>query len=164
MILKSRFVIGPFWHKPNNPSNAVACREMIFRIRASASAIGCLAGRGAVTTTVLDGCGACPNAADWAETGLQVVSVEYAVAPRGRWPLVTDQIIEAYQALLAEGVAPTSIGMIGDSAGGSIVAGSSEVARSGTAYAWRPRVVVAMVRCHFHGRYLSNLGRRGSDA
>jgi epsilon-lactone hydrolase len=60
-----------------------------------------------------------------AETGLQVVSVDYTVAPRGRWQQVTDQVIAAYKAVLTEGVAPGSIAMIGDSAGGSIVAGTT---------------------------------------
>ncbi|PQO98742.1 alpha/beta hydrolase [Massilia phosphatilytica] len=60
-----------------------------------------------------------------AETGLQVISVDYTVAPRGRWQQVTDQVIAAYKAVLAEGVAPESIAMIGESAGGSIVAGTT---------------------------------------
>jgi len=60
-----------------------------------------------------------------AETGLQVISVDYTVAPRGRWQQVTDQVIAVYKAVLAEGVAPQSVAMIGDSAGGSIVAGTT---------------------------------------
>lgn len=60
-----------------------------------------------------------------AETGLQVVSVDYTVAPRGRWQQVTDQVIAAYKAVLAEGVAAENIAVIGESAGGSIVAGTT---------------------------------------
>jgi acetyl esterase/lipase len=59
------------------------------------------------------------------ETGLQVVSVDYTVAPRGRWQQVTDQVVAVYKAVLAEGMAPQSIAMIGESAGGSIVGGTT---------------------------------------
>lgn len=57
-------------------------------------------------------------------TGKRIVSVDYTVAPRGKWPLVTDQVIAVYKALLAEGYAARGIGMFGDSAGGNIVAAS----------------------------------------
>ncbi|MGH8529935.1 MAG: alpha/beta hydrolase [Nevskiales bacterium] len=57
-------------------------------------------------------------------TGKRIVSVDYTVAPRGKWPLVTDEVISVYKALLAEGRRASSIGMFGDSAGGNIVAAS----------------------------------------
>jgi acetyl esterase/lipase len=58
-------------------------------------------------------------------TGRRVISVEYTVAPRGQWRLVTDQVIAVYKALLADGVKPGRIGMFGGSAGGTIVAASA---------------------------------------
>lgn len=58
-------------------------------------------------------------------TGKRIVSVDYTVAPEGRWPLVTDQVIAVYKALLAQGLVPHSIGLYGDSAGGDIVAAST---------------------------------------
>ena len=58
-------------------------------------------------------------------TGRRVVSVEYTVAPRGKFPLVTDQVLAVYKTLLAEGVSPKRIGMFGGSAGGTIVAATA---------------------------------------
>jgi monoterpene epsilon-lactone hydrolase len=58
-------------------------------------------------------------------TGRRVVSVEYTVAPRGQFPLVTDQVIAVYKTLLSEGVKPGRIGMYGGSAGGTIVAATA---------------------------------------
>ena len=65
-----------------------------------------------------------PPALVAAATGDEVISVDYTVAPRGNWKIVTDQALSVWKALLAKGIAPTSIGMFGDSAGGGIVAGS----------------------------------------
>jgi acetyl esterase/lipase len=59
------------------------------------------------------------------ETGKRVISIDYTVAPKGRWQLVTDQIIAVYRATLAEGYAPNGVGMHGESAGGNIVAGTA---------------------------------------
>ena len=58
------------------------------------------------------------------KAGMTVYSIDYTVAPRGQWRTVTDQVIKAYETLLAQGHAPADIGMFGDSAGGSIVVGS----------------------------------------
>src|SRR5262249_31154055 len=58
------------------------------------------------------------------KTGMPVYSIEYTTAPEEQWQTVTDQVISAYRALLAQGHSPEQIGMYGDSAGGSIVAGS----------------------------------------
>src|SRR5260370_7612916 len=55
-------------------------------------------------------------------TGKRVFTVEYTVAPRGRWQLVTDQVAAVYKGLLDEGIKASHIGMIGGSAGGDIVA------------------------------------------
>jgi epsilon-lactone hydrolase len=58
------------------------------------------------------------------KTGKRIISVDYTLAPEGKWPLVTDQVIGVYKALLAQGYPARSIGMYGDSAGGNIVAAS----------------------------------------
>lgn len=65
-----------------------------------------------------------PPALVAAATGIEVISVDYTVAPRGNWKAVTDQVLSVWKALLAKGIAPTRIGMFGDSAGGGIAAGS----------------------------------------
>jgi acetyl esterase/lipase len=58
------------------------------------------------------------------KTGRTVFCIDYTTAPEARWPTVIAQVVSAYQALLAQGHVPKQIGMFGDSAGGSIVAGS----------------------------------------
>jgi acetyl esterase/lipase len=58
-------------------------------------------------------------------TGRRVISVDYTVAPKGQWPLVTDQVIAVYKAVLASGARATRVGMFGDSAGASIIAGAA---------------------------------------
>jgi acetyl esterase/lipase len=57
-------------------------------------------------------------------SGKRILSVDYTVAPRGKWSLVTDQVVAVYKAVLAKGYKPGSIGMFGDSAGGDIVPAS----------------------------------------
>ena len=57
-----------------------------------------------------------------ADTGRRVISVDYTVAPKGQWPLVSDQVIGVYKAVLASGVPASRIGMFGESAGASITA------------------------------------------
>jgi acetyl esterase/lipase len=57
-------------------------------------------------------------------TGKRILSVDYTVAPRGKWQLVTDQVVAVYKAVLAEGYDAKSIGMFGGSAGGDIVPAS----------------------------------------
>ncbi len=59
-----------------------------------------------------------------AATGDEVISVDYTVAPRGDWKIVTDQVLSVWRALLAKGAVPTSVGVFGDSAGGGLTAGS----------------------------------------
>ncbi len=65
-----------------------------------------------------------PPALVAAATGDEVISVDYTVAPRGNWRVITDQVLSVWRALLAKGTAPASIGIFGDSAGGGIAAGS----------------------------------------
>ena len=57
-------------------------------------------------------------------TGHEVISIDYTLAPRADWHTITDQILAVYKAVLATGVKPESIGMMGDSAGGNLSAGS----------------------------------------
>lgn len=56
------------------------------------------------------------------ESGLEVISIDYTLAPRGNWKSMTDQVISVYQAVLADHKA-TQIGLFGDSAGGGMAAG-----------------------------------------
>ena len=60
-----------------------------------------------------------------AATGDEVISVDYTVAPRGNWRIATDQVLSVWKALLAKGIAPASVGIFGDSAGGGMAAGSA---------------------------------------
>ena len=66
-----------------------------------------------------------PPALVAAATGYEVISVDYTVAPRGNWRIVTDQVLSVWKALLAAGTAPARIGIFGDSAGGGLAAGSA---------------------------------------
>ena len=66
-----------------------------------------------------------PPALIAAASGDEVISVDYTVAPRGNWRTVTDQVVSVWRALLAEGHAPASMALFGDSAGGGIAAGST---------------------------------------
>ncbi len=57
-------------------------------------------------------------------TGRRIISVDYTVAPHGKWPLITDQVVAVYRAVLAKGYKPENVGIYGDSAGANIVPGS----------------------------------------
>lgn len=59
-----------------------------------------------------------------AVTGDEVISIDYTVAPRGKWRAVTDEVVAVWKALLVSGVNPASVGFFGDSAGGGLAAGS----------------------------------------
>ncbi len=56
--------------------------------------------------------------------GLQIVSIDYTLAPRGTYGSVTDQITAVYRGLLEGGQDPRQTGMFGDSVGGNITAAS----------------------------------------
>ncbi|MGH8446650.1 MAG: alpha/beta hydrolase [Solimonas sp.] len=58
-------------------------------------------------------------------SGRRVISVDYTVAPQAQWQQVTDQIVAVYRAVLASGIAPRGIGLVGESAGGDIVAATT---------------------------------------
>ena len=57
-------------------------------------------------------------------TGHEVISIDYTLAPRADWHTVTDQVVAVWKAVLASGVKPESVGMMGDSAGAGLAAGS----------------------------------------
>ena len=57
-------------------------------------------------------------------SGHEVISIDYTLAPRADWHVVTDQVVAVWKAVLASGVKPESVGMMGDSAGGGLAAGS----------------------------------------
>jgi monoterpene epsilon-lactone hydrolase len=60
-----------------------------------------------------------------AATGLPVVSIEYGLSPEHDFRDITGQVVAVYRALLTQGHRANQIGMFGDSAGGSIVPGST---------------------------------------
>ena len=57
-------------------------------------------------------------------TGHEVISIDYTLAPRANWQIVTDQVLSVWKAVLLSGAKPASIGMMGDSAGAGLAAGS----------------------------------------
>ena len=66
-----------------------------------------------------------PPALVAAATGDEVISIDYTVAPRGNWKIVTDQILAVWKALLAQRIAPKHMALFGDSAGGGMALGST---------------------------------------
>ncbi|MEI4509377.1 alpha/beta hydrolase [Sphingopyxis sp. CCNWLW253] len=60
-----------------------------------------------------------------AATGLEVVSVDYVLAPAQDFRGVTGQVATVYRALLADGHKASQIGLYGDSAGGNIILGTT---------------------------------------
>ena len=57
-------------------------------------------------------------------SGDEVVSVDYTLAPRGTWRIVTDQMLAVWRGLLANGGSAANLGLFGDSAGGGLAAGA----------------------------------------
>jgi acetyl esterase/lipase len=57
-------------------------------------------------------------------TGLLVISVDYTVAPSGKWQKVTDQVLAVFAGLQKEGRKLKDIAIYGESAGGGLAAGS----------------------------------------
>ena len=57
-------------------------------------------------------------------SGLRVVSIDYTLAPFARWQEITDQVIAVFQGLTEEGSTLGELAIFGDSAGGSLAAGS----------------------------------------
>lgn len=56
-------------------------------------------------------------------SGDEVISVDYTLAPRGNWRTATDQVIAVYKSILAYHQ-PNQVGLLGDSAGGGLIAGA----------------------------------------
>ncbi len=57
-------------------------------------------------------------------TGLRVISIDYTLAPHARWQQITDQVVSVFKALREQGYAMKDMAIYGDSAGGSLAAGS----------------------------------------
>jgi acetyl esterase/lipase len=55
---------------------------------------------------------------------IRVVSVDYTLAPKAKWKQITEQVVNVLIGLQAEGHPLSTIAMVGDSAGGSLVAGA----------------------------------------
>lgn len=55
-------------------------------------------------------------------TGLRVISVDYTLAPIGKWDQVTDEVAAVLQGLADKGYRPQNIAIYGDSAGGALAA------------------------------------------
>ncbi|SDT90151.1 alpha/beta hydrolase fold domain-containing protein [Halopseudomonas salegens] len=59
-----------------------------------------------------------------AATGLEVISIDYTLAPEGNCHSATDQVVAVWKEQMGDGRRPGSVGMFGDSAGGGLAAGS----------------------------------------
>ena len=59
-----------------------------------------------------------------AATGLRVISVDYTLAPVGKWEKVTDEVLSVFAALQQEKYRLRDIALYGESAGGGLAAGS----------------------------------------
>jgi acetyl esterase/lipase len=57
-------------------------------------------------------------------TGLRVISVDYTVAPAGKWQKVTDEVLAVLAGLKKKGHKLGNIALYGESAGGALAAGS----------------------------------------
>ena len=54
----------------------------------------------------------------------EVISIDYSLAPRAKWPAVTDEVLSVWRGLLSGGAQPDQVGFFGDSAGGGLIAGA----------------------------------------
>jgi monoterpene epsilon-lactone hydrolase len=59
------------------------------------------------------------------ETGTQVISIDYTLAPKGKWKDVTAEVVAVWRGLLARHIQPESAALFGDSAGGGLAAGAT---------------------------------------
>jgi len=57
-------------------------------------------------------------------SGLRVISIDYTLAPHAKWQQITDQVVSVFKALREQGYAMMDMAIYGDSAGGSLAAGS----------------------------------------
>ena len=60
-----------------------------------------------------------------AKTGLQVISIDYTLAPHAKWTQITDEVVAVFLGLAEEGFSGQDVLFFGDSAGGGLVAGST---------------------------------------
>jgi acetyl esterase/lipase len=58
------------------------------------------------------------------DTGRHVISIDYTLAPHGRWQEVTDQVVAVIEALRKNGHDLKEIAIYGESAGGGLAAGA----------------------------------------
>ena len=58
------------------------------------------------------------------DTGLRVISIDYNLAPQSQWNEISDQVLDVIQALTCKDYSLSDIAIYGDSAGGSLAAGS----------------------------------------
>ncbi|MFO1376051.1 MAG: alpha/beta hydrolase [Steroidobacteraceae bacterium] len=61
--------------------------------------------------------------------GLQVLAIDYRLAPEHPFPAAVDDAVAAYRALLDEGLSPSRIVLAGDSAGGGLAVAMQVAAR-----------------------------------
>jgi len=77
-------------------------------------------------------------------TGLRVISIDYTVAPKGKWQAVTDEVLSVLAALQQEGYKLKDIAVCGESAGGGLMAGSvlkmrdQDLGMPGAVVLWSP--------------------------
>ncbi len=57
-------------------------------------------------------------------SGLRVISIDYTLAPFSRWEATTDQVLAVFGAVVTAGIPLERLAIYGDSAGGSLAAGS----------------------------------------
>jgi acetyl esterase/lipase len=57
-------------------------------------------------------------------TALRVISIDYTVAPAGKWQAVTDEVLAVFDDLRNQGLQLKDIAIFGDSAGGALAASS----------------------------------------
>jgi monoterpene epsilon-lactone hydrolase len=62
-------------------------------------------------------------------SGRRVVSIDYQLSPRGTWATILEEVASAWRALLETGSRASGFGMIGDSAGGCIIAAAALLLR-----------------------------------